>query len=104
MESLRLVETQTWRARLGERARQWLRKDRVFVSGTGWYFRTREGIAVGPYSSRFEAEIEADILIARLARDATAQSLRVIRAFMMESVQETVIQPERPDIGANLGR
>ena len=22
----------------------------------GWYFRTREGIAVGPYATRFDAE------------------------------------------------
>jgi len=104
METLRLVEPQAWRARLGERARQWLRRDRVFLDGTGWHFRTREGIDVGPYGSRFEAEIEADILIARLARDATAQSLRVIRAFMTESVQKPLVPPQRRDIGAHVGR
>ena len=27
-----------------------------------WYFRTREGVEIGPYDTRFEAEIEVGLL------------------------------------------
>jgi len=86
--------------RIGERARQWLRRERVFERGGYWYFRTREGIDVGPYTSRFEAEIESDILVARLSRDATAQSARVIRAFILESMRQRTPGQVHQDIGA----
>lgn len=76
------------RMRFGELARQWFRRERVFDRAGHWYFRTREGIDVGPYASRFEAEIEADILTARLSRDSAAHSMRIIRSFLMESVRQ----------------
>jgi hypothetical protein len=76
------------RMRLGELARQWFRRERVFDRAGRWYFRTREGIDVGPYASRFEAEIESDILTARLSRDSAAHSIRIIRSFLMESVRQ----------------
>jgi len=76
----------------------------VFASGGSWYFRTRESIDVGPYGSRFEAEIEADILIARLGHEATLPSLMVIRAFLLESVVEPGRNSRLVDIGAQVVR
>jgi len=35
------------------------RSDRVFSADRGWFFQTREGIAVGPYSTRETADSEA---------------------------------------------
>lgn len=92
------------RSRFGERALSWFRRERVFASGASWYFRTREGIDVGPYGSRFEAEVEADILIARLSHEQGAPSLMVIRTFMLESVVDPSRNPRLVDIGAQLGR
>ncbi len=99
-----MLEARTIRSRLGERALRWFRRERVFASGGSWYFRTREGIDVGPYGSRFEAEIEADILIARLDHEASLPSVMVIRAFLLESVIEPGRNSRLVDIGAQVGR
>jgi len=48
---------------------QWPRSDRIFSTGGQWYFQTREGIAVGPYSSRDSAVGEV-ALFARVHRRA----------------------------------
>jgi hypothetical protein len=102
MERLAVSAVNGYRMRLGELARQWLRRERVFERGGHWYFRTREGIDVGPYASRFEAEIEADILVARLARETTLPPARVIRAFILESVRQRSPGPRHADIGGVL--
>ena len=99
-----MLETRLTRSRFGERALRWFRRERVFASGGSWYFRTREGIDVGPYGSRFEAEVEADILIARLAHEASLPSAMVIRAFLLESVIEPGRNSRLVDIGAQVGR
>lgn len=99
-----MLETRPVRSRLGERALRWFRRERVFASGGSWYFRTREGIDVGPYGSRFEAEIEADILIARLDHEASLPSLMVIRAFLLDSVVEPGRKNRLVDIGAQVRR
>ena len=52
--------------RCEEEARTWFRSDRFFRSNDNWYFHTREGTAVGPYRSRFDAEIDAGRLLALL--------------------------------------
>ena len=99
-----MLEGSPVHARLGERALRWFRRERVFASGGSWYFRTREGIDVGPYGSRFEAEIEADILVARLGHEASLPSLMVIRAFLLESVVEPGRKSRLVDVGAQIGR
>jgi Domain of unknown function (DUF6316) len=99
MEQLAASTVESGRMRFGERARRWLRRERVFDSGGGWYFRTREGIDVGPYKTRFEAEVESDILAVRLAEDASLPALRVIRTFMLESVREYPTSQDHGDIG-----
>jgi pimeloyl-ACP methyl ester carboxylesterase len=43
-------------ARAGEDGRNFFRSDRIFQTGDGWYFITREHARVGPSASRAEAE------------------------------------------------
>ncbi len=45
-----------------------VRSERFFKQDSGWYFKTREGIAVGPYADAFDAELSASLLISRLAQ------------------------------------
>ena len=55
--------------RKNEVKRTWSRSDRVVLREAGnWYFRTREGIEIGPYETHFEAEIEAGLLIELLQK------------------------------------
>ncbi len=68
-----------------EQARTWFRSDRFFRCNDKWYFHTREGSAVGPYASRFDAEIDAGRLLALLRDTPDDQALRVIRDFVMGS-------------------
>ncbi len=68
-----------------ESPRTWFRCERFFRSNEQWYFHTREGIAVGPYRSRFEAEVDAGVLMAKLRDTATEHSQRVIRDFLLTS-------------------
>ena len=75
-------------ARRNETPKYWSRSDRVFLSDDQWFFRTREGIDVGPYESQFEAEIEAGMLM-ELLRDREhcepGGTMAVIREFVLES-------------------
>lgn len=45
-----------------------VRSERFFRRDSGWFFKTREGIAVGPYADPFDAELSASLLISRLAQ------------------------------------
>jgi hypothetical protein len=71
--------------RRNEPARTWFRSERFFRVNEQWYFHTREGMAVGPYRSRFEAEVDAGLLLALLKDTPPEQAHRVIRDFMMGS-------------------
>jgi Domain of unknown function (DUF6316) len=42
------------------------RTDRMFRTGDGWYFRTREGGTVGPFADELEASTQLEVYI-RLA-------------------------------------
>lgn len=68
-----------------EKPRTWFRSDRFFRCNDKWYFHTREGSAVGPYDSRFDAEVDAGRLLALLRNTPDDQALRVIRDFVMGS-------------------
>jgi hypothetical protein len=68
-----------------ESARTWFRSDRFFRSNEKWYFHTREGAQIGPYATRFDAEIDAGRLLALLRDTPEERSLRVIRDFVMGS-------------------
>ena len=63
----------------------WFRSDRVFGAGDQWYFHTREGVDIGPYETRCEAEIEAAMLRALLADAVPAEALPIIREFVLDS-------------------
>ncbi len=74
-------------ARIDEKPKTWFRSERVFLSDEKWFFHTREGVAVGPYDSQFEAEIEAGMLKELLRERAVKgdASLAVIREFILDS-------------------
>ncbi len=71
-------------ARKNEQAKTWFRSERVFCSDGVWYFHTREGVDVGPYRNKFEAEVDAEMLKALLVGVAEDQTHRVIREFMLD--------------------
>ncbi len=51
----------------------------------GWYFRTREGIAVGPYPTEFDAQVCASLLVARLAQSKGDPDLPgIIQEFLSD--------------------
>lgn len=68
-----------------ESVRTWFRSDRFYRSNDKWYFQTREGTQVGPYATRFEAEIDAGRLLALLRDTPEEHCARVIRDFVMGS-------------------
>ena len=72
--------------RSDELPNDWKRTERVYNLAEQWYFRTREGINVGPYDTRFEAEIEAS-MIKELLRGAPVdhRSIEIIREFILDS-------------------
>ena len=70
--------------RKDEQPKTWFRSERVFCSDGVWYFHTREGVDVGPYRNKFEAEVDAEMLKSLLLGVATDQSQRVIREFMLD--------------------
>lgn len=51
--------------RAGEAEKTWFRMDRIFWSGNGYYFLTRESTQEGPFDSRNEAECELNYYIRR---------------------------------------
>ena len=74
-------------SRKEEQPRTWFRSDRVYLlADNSWYFRTREGVEIGPYESQFEAEIEAGML-KELIKDVEDddQKMEIIREFVLDS-------------------
>lgn len=62
--------------------REPVRSERFFRRDSGWFFKTREGIAVGPYADPFDAELSASLLISRLAQLESSEDPRAaIRRF-----------------------
>jgi hypothetical protein len=49
--------------RTGEADKTWYRTDRIFWSGEGWYFLTREQTQEGPFKTREEAGRELNYYI-----------------------------------------
>ena len=53
------------------------------VECDGWFFLTREGVSVGPYESRFDAELSASLLVARLSQlDGAGGAACLIQGFL----------------------
>ncbi|MCZ6655972.1 MAG: DUF6316 family protein [Gammaproteobacteria bacterium] len=62
-----------------------VRTPRYFQTDEGWFLRTREGISVGPYSSKFDAEISSSLLCPRLAQlDDESKAVATIHAFIRD--------------------
>ncbi len=62
-----------------------VRTPRYFQTDEGWFLRTREGISVGPYPSKFDAEICSSLLCARLEQlDDESKSVATIHAFIRD--------------------
>ncbi len=72
--------------RKNETAHLCFRSERIFKRSGHWYFRTREGINVGPYATEFEAEVESSILKNLLKRCKDGESQEVIREFLFDSI------------------
>jgi hypothetical protein len=79
---------QTRQMRKDEEVRTWFRSDRVFLhAAESWYFRTREGVEIGPYDTRFEVEIEAGLLIGLLQKLETLDDrAAVVKEFILDGV------------------
>jgi hypothetical protein len=69
--------------RKDEVPKTWFRSDRVFRSDGQWFFHTREGIGVGPYKTRFEAEIDAGMLKSLLMDADPGKAKSIIREFLL---------------------
>ncbi len=62
-----------------------VRTPRYFKTDEGWFLRTREGISVGPYPSKFDAEISSSLLCARLAQlDDESKTVATIHSFIRD--------------------
>lgn len=71
-------------ARSNEQPRTWFRSERVYHMNGAWFFRTREGVDLGPYESQSEAEVEAGLL-RELLRGEERSALGVIREFVVDA-------------------
>ncbi len=70
--------------RRNEEPRTWFRSERVFRSDGFWFFHTREGIEVGPYRDKFEAEVDAARLKSLLVGVQGAAAVSIIERFMAD--------------------
>ena len=78
-----------------DRIPQLVRTARFVETDEGWYFRTREGIMLGPYAEKFDAEISASLLVARLAQlEDGKDPAAVIQAFESDPANATVMQTQ----------
>jgi hypothetical protein len=69
------------RFRAGEGPRVWPRRDRISQRDGQWWFVTRERVNIGPYETRFDAEIGSRKLarVLRKIRNPAAAELAVRR-------------------------
>ena len=76
--------------RRDEAPKMWFRSDRVFRVDDEWFFHTREGIAVGPYSDKFAADVDAEMLKSLLDGVEEAEAREIIRQFMEDGAHNLV--------------
>ncbi len=76
-----------------ERIPDIVRTARFVQTDEGWFFRTREGIMLGPYGNEFDAELSASLLVAQLAQaDPGTDTGRLIQNFMTDPANATLTQ------------
>ena len=68
--------------RRDEAPKTWFRSERVFRVDGEWFIHTREGIAVGPYSDKFAAAVDAEMLKSLLVGVEEGEAHTLIREFM----------------------
>ena len=82
-----------------------VRSDRFVETDEGWFFRTRENIMLGPYAEKFDAEISASLLVARLAQlEEGKDPAKVIHAFVTDPANATIVQTRSQAVSENDGR
>ncbi len=70
-----------------------VRTARFVQTDEGWFFRTREGIMLGPYADQFDAELSASLLVAQLAQaDPGTDTAALIQRFMTDPANATITQ------------
>lgn len=68
-----------------------VRSARFLETEDGWFFRTREDITLGPYLEKFDAELSASLLVARLAQlDDDKDPAAAVQAFENDPSNATV--------------
>jgi len=68
-----------------------VRSARFIETDEGWFFRTREQIMLGSYAEKFDAEISASPLVARLAQASSEQDhLKLIHDFEKDPANATL--------------
>ena len=76
-----------------DRIPEFMRSARFVETDEGWFFRTREDITLGPYAEKFDAEISASLLVARLAQlDEDIDPAKIIHAFVTDPDNATIVQ------------
>ena len=74
------------------------RSTRFMHTDEGWYFKTREGVKLGPYAEEFDAEISASLLIAALDQlDSGADATPVIQRFLRDPANAPMGQAPAQD-------
>lgn len=61
--------------REGENSRFWKRGQRIYRNTKGFYYKTREGIEVGPFGCRFDAEIDLESMICAITEGGSASQV-----------------------------
>ena len=89
--------------RRDEEPRIWFRSDRVFRADDEWFFHTREGIAVGPYSDKFAADVDAEVLKSLLdGVELEAEARGIIHQFIENGAHNLVrMQESGPEADAD---
>ena len=71
-------------ARRGESPRPRFRGTQLFPAGGKWYFNTREGLDVGPFETRADAQINSTRLRLVLAKIKDPELVRTVIVRYME--------------------
>ena len=80
--------------REGEQEADQSRTSRFYETDDGWYLRTREGISVGPYSRKFDAQLAASLLSPVLDQvESPTDTITAIHRFSQDPGYGPVPQP-----------
>lgn len=69
------------------------RSARFFETDGQWYFNSREGIRFGGYASKFDAELAAHLLFARVSQADDAAEVRTLMVHFMRTPLVALARP-----------